>query len=109
MTVWIAAAFPIVFLVLAAILEHQRDPRSLRNPGRGIPLAIALGAAILLAVPQHLYLPLTASSLLLSKTMAVTCAAIAACGIFGRFKSRLAATLVVLAGMSLTSMTGRTR
>jgi hypothetical protein len=93
--------FPTFLLLLAALLEHVRDARSLHNLARALPIAIGILLAIPLSVPLHRYFPAAASSLWLSRTMAVTSIVIAACGFLSRYRSRAAAAFVILGSTTL--------
>jgi hypothetical protein len=89
---------PLLGFVSAAMLEFQRDRRSLRALSRSLPLALATIFSVLLPIDiVHPYFSFHD----LSVWIAAFALLVPACALACRYKSRVAATLIFLAGLLL--------
>lgn len=98
-------SLPLVCFVSATFLELKRDRCNLRSVTRILPLSVAGAASIFLLIPLTVYLGIlgstTVSSGGLSTTMSIVALLVASCGFLCRYKSRLAAVLIVFGGIVL--------
>lgn len=89
---------PLFCFAAATVIEVRRDRGSLRSLIRMLPIAIGAVASILwLVLLQTIVDP----SNLLWNAMSVLALLVAVCGFLCRYKSRFAAVLVVVGGLSL--------
>lgn len=88
---------PLFCFASATVIEIRRDRGSLQHLARIIPLAIGAVVSLLflLLVSQSADVP----SNRLCTTMSLSGLLVAACGFLCRYKSRLAAVLIVLGGL----------
>jgi len=99
LTELVLMGFPLVCFVVAAVIEIRRDPASLKRPVRILPLALAAVTSILflLLLSESPEFP----SNRFCKVMSLAGLLVAVCGFLCRYKSRLAAALIVVGGVLL--------
>jgi hypothetical protein len=95
LTASLFVALPLLVLVVACALEFRRDHQSLRNLVRSVPLSFAVVLSVLLLIDLwHPYFSLRGLSLPMTVLALLVPVFALSCG----YKSRVAATLIFLAG-----------